>query len=50
MKYKVTYESLMAFYGPRIIEAEDEIEAKRIFAGNAFRKEEYGMIKVRKVN
>ena len=50
MKYKVTFESLTAFYGPRIIEAENELEAKRIFAGSAFRKEEYSMIKVRKVN
>lgn len=47
MKYKVTYESMTARYGPRTIEADDEYEAKKIFAGNAFRKDEYGLIKVR---
>lgn len=44
MIYKVTYQSMSAFYGPSFIEAEDEYEAKKIFAGNAFNKNEYGLI------
>lgn len=46
MLYKITYESMTARYGPRIIEADDELEAKRKFAGTAFRKEEYRLIRV----
>lgn len=49
MKYKVMYQSMTATYGPRIIEADNEYDAKRIFAGTAFRKEEYGLIKVKKI-
>lgn len=37
MFYSVSYRSMTACYGPRIIEAEDEYSAKRKFAGNSFR-------------
>ena len=46
MIYKVTYQSMSAFYGPSYIEAEDENQARRIFAGSAFSRNEYGLIKV----
>ena len=46
MIYKVTYQSMSAFYGPSFIEAENEDQAKRIFAGSAFNRSEYGLIKV----
>ena len=49
MLYSVTYKSMTAHYGPTTIEADDEYEAKRKFAGTAFRKEEYGLISVRVV-
>jgi hypothetical protein len=45
--FKVSYSSLTAHYGPRFIDAEDEREAKRIFAGGAFSEGEMTMITAR---
>lgn len=45
MIYRVTYQSMTAFYGPRFIEAEDEHQAKRIFANGAFSKGEMTLIR-----
>lgn len=47
MLYRVTYKSMTAFYGPNYIEADDEHQARRIFAGSAFSPNEYGLINVR---
>jgi len=45
--YKVTYQSMSAFYGPTFVEADDEYSAKVKFAGNAFSRSEFGLIKAR---
>ena len=46
MIYRVTYQSMTAFYGPKFIEAEDEHEAKRKFnARGAFSKGEMSLIR-----
>lgn len=37
--YKVSYQSISACYGPSFIEADSEIEARRKFAGSAFKNE-----------
>ena len=46
MYYKVTYQSMSAYY-TSIVDAKNEHEAKRKFAGNAFRESEWGLIKAR---
>lgn len=50
MIYRVTYQSMTAFYGPSFIEAEDEYEAKRKFAKGAFSQGEMTLIKARPVS
>ena len=50
MIFRVTYQSMTAFYGPTFIEAESEGEARRKFAGNAFSKGEMTLIKARPVS
>ena len=48
MIYRVTYQSMTAFYGPKFIEAEDEQDAKRKFnAGGAFSQREMSLITAR---
>jgi len=47
MIYRVTYQSMTAFYGPKFIEAENEYEAKRKFANGAFSQGEMSLINVR---
>ena len=47
MIYRVTYQSMTAFYGPKFIEAEDEHQAKRMFANGAFSKGEMSLITAR---
>lgn len=47
MIYRVTYQSMTAFYGPTFIEAESEAHARRKFAGDAFRQEEMCLINVK---
>ena len=46
MYCKVTYQSMSAYY-TSIVDAKNEHEAKRKFAGNAFRESEWGLIKAR---
>jgi hypothetical protein len=48
--FRVTYASMTAHYGPSFIEAADEQEAKRKFAGTAFTKGELGCITAREVS
>jgi len=48
--YKVCFSSMTAYYSPRFIEAEDEFEAKRIFANGAFSESEIRMMTVRKAS
>lgn len=43
--YRVTYNSMSAFYGPSYIEAESEYEARRKFARNAFSQNEMSLIR-----
>jgi hypothetical protein len=50
MIYRVTYQSMTAFYGPSFIEAEDEYEAKRRFARSAFSQGEMSLIKATPVS
>jgi hypothetical protein len=50
MLYRVTYRSMTAFYGPNFIEADDEHQARRKFAGSAFSPNEYGLINVREIS
>ena len=50
MFYKVYYQSMTAFYGPKIVEAESEREAKKIFGGNAVMPGEFGCIKAQPVS
>jgi hypothetical protein len=50
MIYRVTYQSMTAFYGPSFIEADDEYEAKRKFAKGAFSQGEMSLIKARPVS
>ena len=50
MMYRVTYQSMTAFYGPSFIEAETEYEARERFAGNAFSKGEMSLIKASPVS
>ncbi len=46
--YRVTYQSMTAFYGPAFIEADDEDEARRLFAAKgSFSKREMSLIKAR---
>ena len=45
MIYRVTYQSMAAFYGPSFIEAESEYAARRKFAGSAFSQGEISLIK-----
>ena len=45
MIYRVTYQSMTAFYGPSFIEADSEYEARRKFAGSAFSSGEMSLIK-----
>jgi len=48
--YKVTYSSMTAHYGPTIVEAEDEAQARRLFAKGAFSQNEMGCISAREVD
>lgn len=50
MIYRVTYQSMTAFYGPSYIEADDEHEAKRKFARGAFSQGEMSLIRARPVS
>ena len=50
MIYRVTYQSMTAFYGPSFVEADDEHEAKRKFAKGAFSQGEMSLIKARPVS
>jgi hypothetical protein len=50
MIFRVTYQSMTAFYGPSFIEAEDEYQAKRKFARGAFSQGEMALIKARPVS
>jgi len=50
MIYRVTYQSMTAFYGPSFIEADSEYEARRKFAGTAFSQGEMGLIKASPVS
>lgn len=45
MIYRVTYQSMTAFYGPSFIEAKSEYEARRKFAGFAFSQGEMSLIR-----
>lgn len=47
--FRVTYLSKTARYGPSYIEAEDEMQAKRKFAGTAFTAGEMRLIEAREV-
>jgi hypothetical protein len=49
MIYRVTYQSMTAFYGPSFIEADDEYEAKRKFAKGAFSQGEMSLITAKPV-
>ncbi len=42
--YKVSYHSMSACYGPSLIEADSEWEARRKFAGTAFSRGEMSLI------
>lgn len=42
--YRVTYQSMTAFYGPKFIEADTPEQAKRKFAGGAFSQGEMTLI------
>lgn len=48
--YRVTYQSMTAFYGPKFVEADDADEARRKFAGTAFSADEIGLIRAREVS
>ena len=48
--FKVSYSSMTAHYGPRFIEAQNEHQAKRIFANGAFSEGEIRMMVVRKAS
>lgn len=48
--YSVSYGSMTAHYGPSIVEAESEYEARRKFAGTAFSSGEMGCISAREVS
>ena len=50
MFYRVTYQSMTAFYGPSFIEADSEYEARRKFAGTAFSQGEMSLIKATPVS
>ena len=50
MIYRVTYQSMTAFYGPSYIEAEDAYDAKRKFAKGAFSKGEMSLISAQPVS
>ena len=50
MIYRVTYQSMTAFYGPSFIEADSEYEARRKFAGTAFSQGEMVLIKASPVS
>ncbi len=42
--FRVSYSSMYARYGPALVEADSELEAKRKFAGTAFRPEEFSLM------
>ena len=48
--YRVTYQSMTAFYGPSFVEADSEYEARRKFAGSAFSQGEMSLIRAREVS
>lgn len=48
--FKVSYSSITAHYGPRFVEADDEYQAKRIFANGAFSESEIRMMTARRVS
>ena len=50
MIYRVTYQSMTAFYGPFFVEADSEYEARRKFAGSAFSAGEMSLIKASPVS
>lgn len=50
MIYRVTYQSMTAFYGPSFVEADSEYEARRKFAGTAFSAGEMALIKARQIS
>ena len=50
MIYRVTYQSMTAFYGPNFIEAETEYDARKKFAGTAFSQGEMSLIKAKPVS
>jgi hypothetical protein len=51
MFYRVTYQSMTAFYGPSIIEADSEYEAKRKFCNNGtFSQGEMACMRARPVS
>ena len=50
MIYRVTYQSMTAFYGPSFIEAENVHQAKRKFANGAFSQGEMTLIKATPVS
>lgn len=50
MIFRVTYQSMTAFYGPKFIEADSEYEARRKFASGAFSDGEMSLIKARQVS
>ena len=49
MIYRVRYSSMTASYGPAIIEADSEWEAKRKFANGAFSQSEMALITARQI-
>lgn len=51
MIYSVSFQSMTAHYGPVVIEAEDEDEARRKFnARGAFFEHELGLIRARPIS
>lgn len=50
MMYRVTYQSMTAFYGPSFIEADSEYEARKKFGRGAFSESERSLIKARPVS
>ena len=50
MIYKVWYQSMTAFYGPKVIEASCELEAREKFnARGAFNKNEFCLIEAKQI-
>jgi len=48
--YSVSYGSMTAHYGPSIIEADSEDEARRKFGGGAFSQRERCLISAREIS